>query len=482
MNNGLGSNPLAGGFELSTPSPSLDIRTLKTGGSSDLTYSTLDLKHGGIVTVETDGTYDFGTPPLGVNTFSILGSEVRENDVLNTYWHTVSEGEEYGSRSASGNSYSPVVANAPFRNMVGLRRANVAPDPSIDRCLSFSALDSQCPEGGEPGVCLWPSVYETGGERVGPVGKEIYYSSKMWMSTYIGNTARCSYTSLTGSFDTGNNNLEGMFDEGEAVNVLSGLGTSWTARISFVDTAKQEVYFAIDPGITSLGSDHFDGMVMTSPDGNSAITTAITPMYKSWGSMKNARFWDIVDTVEAEKNIHVSYASSLALILIGYFDGSVERAREPSQQENGLNVPKVRDWTRTTMWMNLNDQGGGFGELGVTIDGVTRLLVDIDLSYSNPAHGPVLANWGMECNTKNGLSGYLSSLVSQTDVFSVVISSSPTWGEVNHLEAEPQLMLNRSSTSLQFRVNEGVHSTLKGKYVYLLKTPVTPINTTGLQL
>jgi len=111
------------------------------------------------------------------------------------------------------------------------------------------------------------------------------------------------------------------------------------------------------------------------------------------------------------------------------------------------------------------------------------VILELDALSIRDDIGPILANWGIEANVGNGCTSFSAELKAYTDNMMCIISSSPTWAGVDYLEYEPLTMVGaRTTTEAQFKISRGVHTSISGKYLYVLSDPTTPINTSGLLL
>jgi hypothetical protein len=457
-------------------------RNLPSSGSDALRVFLLDgdLNQGSRIAIKTDGTYSFGTKDVRFNSLSVIGNEARENDQVNSWFSGIAD-SAYLSGNTISNTLSSNDAQSMFYGAIGVKKvANGRPN-SVNKMLRGYGFD-EFRSGSEGGYVNWPNVYQDGG-RQGELGDLFYASWVKYNYSNVHETNKTSYTGLSGTFQTGENalplpnNANEFIAIGERTTFNSPIKGSVLGYMRYVDTVNSVAYFELDQPNSWVTGDYLNATATGNVSG-AVLTLASTPVYQDQGSQKDAR---IMLKSDGNANIYGLVSSSLKQFFVVCNDASGVEQFRSSTSGMYSDLP-VRQWYRVTMWANTRDNGSGNGVFGLIINGQTA-TVEFPLEFKDDLRGMVLSNWGSECSASNGLATDFGELISYTDNLSVVISESSTWAGANHLNSEPQILLDGRSNSLaEFRLNKGAHVSLAGKYLYVLSAPNTPINTSGISM
>jgi len=456
-------------------------RNLPSVGSSALKVYQYSggLDDGAILAITTDGTYHFGVPDRRWNSFSIVGDTVLKNGVADAWLPNKAVGTYFGGVTVSntGTSNDP---SSLWNAAIGVKKVSggrgAIPSSIRGTGVEFKAAT-------ESGYVNWPTAFSDT-NRVGVPGELLYAT---WTKKNYSNphqSVKIAYTGLSGTFQTGSNGLPTIANGldltyiGERATFVgaSGGGT-WLGYVRYIDSATGTAYVEIDQPNT-WASINWNGATVVGNVSGAAMTLS-TSTYTGVGSQKDARI------LEAATAGHADISGILATSLLQWWCSAhdVSGTTTYNTDTNGLYTQlPVRDWYRITIWSDLRPNGSNEGKMGIIIDGQT-IVANIPVGLRVKDAGQVLANWGTECSVNNGLVTDFGELVTYTDIFSVLISDSPTWAGVDHLTAEPQLLRAGKTDSLAYiAINKGAMSSVSGKYLYALSAPDTPLNTTGIQL
>ena len=514
-----------------------------SGGSAALEWITNGtLAHGDLITVRTNVAGLFGEPDLRSQSLSMVGNETLINGVNNPWLADYADNEilrGYASTGgiAAGQIDLPPDPDSPYLGIIAAVKSSQTRHSNIASSFKMSAFGNLSASGTEPGLFSWPRPFSES-DRVPDSGSLCVATWMFYDFDNAEEVCRVRYSSITGTFQTGSNSIltragamvsGGIVGAGERVSLTSGLGKVAAGNVMLVDTVNKWLYVFIDRDYEEWHT-IFDWTGATIVGATSAATTTI-PTYSAWDNSTNypsgyvlysnttgifytsqqngnigndpamqggsTAWWavntDIIRNEGSNKSARIlrksgSNANSANLIvgtngsinLDVFYDDGGSSYNEAVKSTPLKPLPFA--WHRRTVWVDYRPDGNGKIMCGQIIDGVVQTLL-INVHNVSSALGPVLSNWGIEATVHNGHTTICSELKTYTDNMMCIVSSSPTWAGADYAEYEPLVMVgHRTPTEAQFKLHRGVHSSIVGKYLYVLRDPITPINTSGLLL
>lgn len=505
-----------------------------SGGSAALGWVTNgDLSDGDYIEIRTDGTNAFGAGEPLFQSFSVVGDSIHENGVANAYMAGIANNEYIRARSSSnsGMSNDPT---SPWDGALNVTKTTTTRHANINSALKFNAFPNQHPSGTELGVLVWPLAYiGTAGNRVLQAGTK-FFSSWMWYDYDNGaEMIAIKYGSITGTFSLGSNTIPvksgnnltgGVVNIGERMTIVNPVGKTAQGYVNAIDTVNKIIYFYQDISVTEWTNAEYYSSVITGQTSGAVCTFETVPAWtsgatfasgdkvydpafaKCYISQQNGNInhdpvgdggtWWVVDNTYmfgegSSKSGRVMQdalvsGNNTATLIVGVegsitgevFNGTTGMGKFKSYNTN----PQPRTWHRRTVWVDYTADVNGKVSMYQLIDGVLD-TVKIDQYSIRHDIRPILSNWGIEANVDNGHTAICSELKTYTDIFGCILSNSATYAGIDYATAEPLMMTKtRTNTRAGFKLSRGVYASCSGKYLYVMRDPATPINTSGLLL
>jgi len=508
-------------------------RPYLSGGTAALEWVTNGtLQHGDYIEIRTDGTNDFGAGEPHFQSFSVVGDAIHENGVLSNYLSGIANNEYIRARSSS-NSGMANDPTSPWDGALNVSKTTTTRHANINSALKFNAFPNQTVTGTELGVLTWPLAYiGTAGNRVLKAGTK-FFSSWMWYDYDNGaEMIAIKYGSISGAFSlgantvptkSGNNITGGIVNVGERMTIVNPLGKTAQGYVNAVDAVNKIIYYYLDVDPTEWeGKEHYSSVITGQTSGavctfetvvewNSSTTFAIgakvyDPAFaKCYISQQNGNIghnpvgdggtWWVVDSTyyfgegasKSGRIMQDQFASgtNTATLIIGVegsITGKVFHDGTDTMVKSYNTKPQPRTWHRRTVWVDYIADVNGDVSFYQMIDGVLDTVKINKHSLRNDIR-PILSNWGIEATVDNGHTAICSELKTYTDVFGCILSDSPTYAGIDYSTAEPLMMTKtRTNTTVGFKLSRGVYASCAGKYLYVMRDPANPINTSGLLL
>jgi len=468
-----------------------------SGGTAALQWVTNgDLSHGDLITVRTNVAGLFGEPDLRSQSLSMVGNETLVNGVNNPWLEAYSNnqilaGYKTGGAGGVAEGYDDSVlidANSPFLAVIGAAKTSFTRHANISSSFKMYAFNGISKAGSEPGLFSWPKPFSSA-SRTTDAG---HLCVATWTYFDYDNGAEVSalqYQSLSGVFQVNGNTkptrsgtamVGGIIGRGEYCSFQAGTGKTTFGYVTLV--ADGWVYVNTDE---TLGASWF-----ISDWSNCTITGLISGAVLTTGTLVSGTSYQ----QEGGKNCRILQQDSwggaspnCATIIAGIAQGiGINVFYSGTNDAVNANpvAPTVGQWHRRTVWVDYRPDADGKIMCGQKIDNFpAQVCRSPNRDIITALHGPILSNWGIEANTPCGHASVSAELKTYTDIMQCIISDSSTWAGVDYLESEPLVMVgHRTATEAQFKLSRGVYSTITGKYLYVLKDPMTPINTSGLLL
>ena len=505
-----------------------------SGGTAALEWITNgDLSDGDYIEVRTDGTNAFGAGEPLFQSFSVVGDSIHENGSASSYLSGIANNEYIRARSSSnsGMSNDPT---SPWDGALNVTKTTTTRHANINSALKFNAFPGQTTSGTELGVLLWPLAYiGTAGNRVLQAGTK-FFASWMWYDYDNGSEMiAIKYDNIVGTFSlgsntvptkSGNNIVGGVVNIGERMTIVNPVGKTAQGYVNAIDTVNKIIFYYLDVDPTEwTNEEHYGSVVTGQVSGavcafesvtkwNSSSTYSLgqkvfDPSFaKCYTSQQNGNtnhnpvgdggVWWVVDNgymygegsckngrIMQDENVSGTNTATVIMGVDGSIGGKVFHDGTDSGIVNSFNTrPSTRTWHRRTAWVDYADDGSGKISIYQMIDGVLD-TVKIDQYSIRRDIRPILSNWGIEANVNNGHTTICSELKTYTDVFGCILSDSPTYAGINYATAEPLMMTkSRTNRAAGFKLSRGVYASCIGKYLYVMRDPATPINSSGLLL
>lgn len=463
-----------------------------SGGTAALEWITNGtLAHGDLITVRTNVAGLFGEPDTRSQSLAMIGDETWINGVNNPWLADYADSELLrGHASTAGIAIGqidlPPDPDSPYYSVVASTKSSFTRHANISKSFKMAAFGGMGAAGTEPGLFAWPKPFSD--EFRTPDAGKLFVASWMYYDLVNGaETNAIQYASITGTFSLGGNTkptksgsmvVGGITGLGERCTMVSGNGKTADGYVKVV--ADGWIYLEIDyDNPQEWGTPEWSNAVITGTVSGAVATMPVVvegTNYVSEGSCKNARI------LQYPSNIEVNCATVIArnngdFYLQNFYSGGSTVERSPPV------VTVTRQWHRRTLWVDYRHDVTGKILVGQIIDNGAPIVLESDAYSIRDDIGPILANWGIEANAGTGYTSFSAELKAYTDNMMCIVSSSPTWAGVDYLEYEPLVMVgHRTSTEASFKLSRGVHSSISGKYLYVLSDPITPINTSGLLL
>lgn len=464
-----------------------------SGGTAALEWVTNgNLSHGDLITVRTNVAGLFGAPDTRSQSLAMIGDETWVNGVSNPWLTAYANNElirgylDAGGGTANGYTGVPNDPNSPYHTVVGAAKTNITRHANISSAFKMSAFNGISNVGTEPGLFSWPKPFVES-DRVPDAGKLCVATWTFYDYDNASEINALQYQSISGTFQvgantkptrSGNNLVGGIVGLGERCSMVSGQGKTAMGYVKLVDSGWG--YVEIDNSYTAewFVAD-WSNAVVTGTDSGATMTMGTLTEgtnYYSEGANKSARI--LQNTVVSLVDTATVIAGVACGIGINVFYDSTNDVTNAAP----ITV-STRAWHRRTIWVDYRVDGNGKIMCGQIIDNNAPQICLIDAHNVRSDIGPVLSNWGIEANVPNSHTAITGELKTYTDNMMCIVSDSPTWAGVNYLDCEPLVMVGyRTDQQATFKLSRGVYSTISGKYLYVLKDPITPINTNGLLL
>ncbi|TXH09690.1 MAG: hypothetical protein E6R03_16360 [Hyphomicrobiaceae bacterium] len=468
-------------------------RPVLSGGTPALEWKTNGtLSHGDLITVRTNVAGLFGAPDTRSQSLAMIGDETWVNGVNNPWLAAYANNElirgyfDAGGGTANGYTGVPNDPSSPYHTVVGAAKTNITRHANISSAFKMSAFNDISNAGTEPGLFSWPKPFVES-DRVPDAGRLCVATWTFYDYDNASEVNALQYQSISGTFQvgantkptrSGNNLVGGIVGLGERCSMVSGQGKTAMGYVKLVDSGWG--YVEIDNSYTDewFVADWSNAIVTGTVSGAVMTMGALVEgtNYYSEGASKSARI--LQHTVVSQ----VDTATVIAGVACGIGINVFYDATNAFTNAAPITV-STRAWHRRTIWVDYRVDGNGKIMCGQIIDNNAPQICLIDAHNVRSDIGPVLSNWGIEANVPNSHTAISGELKTYTDNMMCIVSSSPTWAGVDYLESEPLVRVgHRTSTEAQFKLSRGVYSSISGKYLYVLKDPMTPINTSGLLL
>lgn len=433
----------------------------------------------------------------------------------------------------------PLDADSPFLGVAACVKNSFTRHANISSSVKMMAFAGLSDPGGEPGLFSWPKPFNKTIGRTPDAGKLCVATWTFYDFDNAEEMCRVRYSSITGTFQTGANSVPsmsgamlvgGIVQAGERINLTSALGKVAQGNVLLVDTVNSWLYLFIDSqyeewhtvydwtGATITGvTSGATTTIPTYPAWNSGTTyNAGAIVYDALGNFKTSQqngnignnpatqgdsttWWaannDVIRNEGALKNARILQHPNVgqvdtATVIAGvsgkiginvFYDPGTGQVNDAT--DSAPIKPLPYQWHRRTIWVDYRPDANGKIMCGNIIDNNPAQVCLINAHNVRGDIGPILSNWGIEAPITNGHTSISAELKTYTDTMMCIVSSSPTWAGVDYLESEPLVRVgHRTSTEAQFKLSRGVYSSISGKYLYVLRDPMTPINTNGLLL
>jgi hypothetical protein len=418
-------------------------------GTASLNYRGTVSK-GNTITVETDGTYHFGTKAQSAPILWVFGSDTYENGVNVTFETGLSEGDAV----PSGNDATSLWQTK--GGTVKISKSN----------LRGSHVDQQYEvEGGAGGYLGWPYINNGSGRR-GLVGTgKLYVSGYEYYTVPLGRYRGVAYNTPSGTLDDGSTS----FDLGETFTVST---SGKTGTVIYVDTTNTDIHMYLD---SAVDASDLNGYTLTG-DTSGATVVLDTTTYTTPSSSKILRIWENAEG--SADNLRTLYVHNGEHGQKGVDDlGVVQENVDAADGIAGItNVAwsyydAYVDWNGAYIESEFRREAGGALDVSTSAEEVTT-------TYKGSTTGPTLANIGFEASSE------------ATDIFSVcrfgeiymdntpqriVIGDAATWAtctEFNHLRP----------TDWTDSTIEAVYQNGTGGYLYVVDRANNPLTTTGVSI
>ena len=510
------------------------LKPYTSHGTASLRWGTTanTLVDGVIIDVITDGSIDFGLADDTLESLEIIGDTCNENNTPNNFLASYVDNQYISGRTSSKPGL-PNDPNSAFLGAQGCTKTTFTRHPNITSALKFNGYPNQTAQGVESGVVTWPIVFNKNADRTPTPGSRFFVT---WMAYDYCNgkeAAVLPYTSIDGTFQLNGNTIPSLSDnllvggvvaQGERVSLANLVGKTGFAQVMNIDTTAKLIYLSYEAdqswtnaeaiGLTITGT--VSGAVCHVPDvplwtsgetyaNNARVRNGSNTFYKSIqdnniGHALTDTAWWVLDpnyylNEGSVKAARILQNSTWAIgqnvtTLIAGTSGNLSQSvfyssTNPALSSYASNSLPTLTWRRRLIWVDYSGSAATNGKLiaGQRISGFTDLINVHDKSTIRNDIRPILGNWGAENNVGNGYTCVYSELKCYTDVFCAFISESPTYAGMNIDTSEPLMLYRkRNSKKVSFKLSKGAFTSISGKYLYVMKDPITPINTTGMLL
>lgn len=462
----------------------LGNRPYISGGNSSLSWITNGtLANGEYIEVRTDGTYNFGSPDRRFQNLKLYGKTIQYNGVTNNFLSSLADKELIKGYSSSALGQS-TDANSPFNGVDCVQLYPAARHANTTHCFRGSAFKNI--GNIAPGNIAWPIAYDPTKTRTTVAGDKFFATWYEYHESCGTKIQYMAFSGKTGTFNTGANSMptvsgnfltsDGWVSDGDPVTIVGARST--TGWVKYIDASF--IYIELSESTTGAdwGASDFNGAVVTGSSGSCTLVATIQGTnYFSAGALKSGRVYEGSSASELQAvGVIVGGDGSLTTTSRSASNNAIVNKYTPSP-----NFVPSRQWIRRVVWMDYTGQNCIAG----TITGNTSGTTSVDRQDRRSTSGPALAMIGVDPagGSENGFAMKYGELISYTSTACAVVSSSSTWAGVDLNSSEFMFMQNhKSSSSLGFRIHNGAFSSVVGKYLYVLRDPITPINTSGLLL
>ncbi len=439
-NDGLGSNPQAGGFSLSAISVAVTgLGEPITGGNAALGWRANTLANGGSVTITTDGTFDFGTKAQAAQRQLAYGSDVRVNGTP--------DATEVLGGAPSVTAWSSVNETVEIVD-------DVLPDSVIDQMYLAKSVGS--------------IIGAAGFEDISPADGITLYTS-MWVrdSCNFFRTYVSTYDNVVGTFNT-----NADYNRGERVTITKDGEIDIHGYVTR-DDPTGFITFEVDGAVWAAGAAGFESCVITG-DVSGAVCTAKTTAQGHQASALSAtkilRIYQEGNITQGTQSTSVVTSRiSNGLVDVDYFESGaaldVPPYDSPSSDNSNLTSPSTIPETWIHYELEL-DFSGASGRVTIKQNGTTiHERTDYEVDKLSPNFGFRLDNIGMDTpglymdHSTVGASVRFGKLYADSDLLRVYIADASTLA--TSTEYTPLPITAWSSTS----ITADNYGDISGKYL-----------------
>lgn len=463
----------------------LGNRPYISGGTPALEWITNGtLADGEYIEIRTNVAGLFGEPDRRFQHLKIYGKHVEYAGAVNNFLSAVPDKQLIKGRLGSGFGQT-TDPNSAFQGVDGVQLYPASRHANVSHCFRGSAFLNIGTIAS--GNINWPIAYNKNNNGVTTAGDKLFMTWYEYHESCATKLQYMAYSGMTGTFNTGANAIpvvsgsfmtsDGWVTDGDPVTI-SGLRTT-TGFVKYIDANYIYIELAESTPGLDWGMSDFNGATVTGASGScTLVATAQGTNYFSAGALKSGRIYEGPSAAELQAiGSIIGGDGSLTTTSRSVSNNAIVHKYQPTNP----NFVPSRQWIRRIMWADYtgaNCVSGSFVGNTYGVTSVSRQDRRLD-------RGPAISMWGCDPagGSANGFSMKYGELISYTSTACAVVSSSATWAGVDMNTCEFMFMQNHSSSQkMGFKIHSGALSSVSGKYLYILKDPITPINTSGLLL